>query len=46
MPIIQDMLYQCAGMKFVTALDLIQSYYAMNIKKSMQKYLVIILPWG
>ena len=21
-------------------------YYAMNIKKSMHKYLVIILPWG
>ena len=29
-------------MTYATALDLIQSYYAMNIKKNMQKY----LPWG
>ena len=46
MPTIQDMLHQCGGMTFVTALDLIQSYYAMNIQKRMQKYLVIILPWS
>ena len=27
-------------------LDMIMSYYAMNIRKSMRKYVVIILPWG
>ena len=43
---IQDMLHQCGGVTYATALELIQSYYAMNIKKNMQKYLVIILPWG
>ena len=46
MPTIQDMLHQCRGTTYATVLDLIQSYYAMNIKKSMQKYLVIILSWG
>ena len=45
MPTLQDMLYQYGGMMYTTALDIIQYYYAMNIKKSMQKYLVIILPW-
>ena len=29
-----------------TALDMCMSYYAMNIRKDMIKYLVIILPWG
>ena len=33
-------------MTYATALDMIKSYYTMIIKKSMQKYLVIILPWG
>ena len=36
MPTIQGMLHQCGGMTYATSLDLIQSYYAMNIKKSMQ----------
>ena len=40
------MLHQYGGMTHATALGLIQSYYAMYIKKNMQKYLVIILPWG
>ena len=31
MPRIQDMLHKCGGMTFATALDLIQSYYVMNI---------------
>ena len=46
MATIQDMLHQCGGITYATALDLIRSYYAMNIKKTMQKYLVSILPWG
>ena len=36
-PTIQDMLHQCGGMTLATSLDLIQSYYAMNVKRSMQK---------
>ena len=40
------MIHQYGGMTHATALGLIQSYYAMYIKKNMQKYLVIILPWG
>ena len=46
MPTIQDMLHQCGGMVYATTLDMIMSYYAMNIRKDMRKYLVIILPWG
>ena len=46
MPTIQDMLHQCGGMTFATALDMIMSYYAMSVKKDLRKYLVIILPWG
>ena len=46
MPTIQDMLHQCGGMVYVTMLDTIMSYYAMNVREDMQKYLVIILPWG
>ena len=42
-PTIQDKLHQCGGMTYAKSLDLIQSYYAMNIKKLMQTYLVIIL---
>ena len=42
MPTIQDMLHQCGGMTYATALDMIMSYYAMDVKKEMQKYLVII----
>ena len=38
-PTIKDMIHQCGGMTYATALDLIQSYYAMNIKKSMQNIL-------
>ena len=41
-PTIQDMLHQYGGMTYATALDMIQSYYAMNVKKNMQKNLVII----
>lgn len=43
-PTIQDMLHQYGGMTYATALDMIQSYYAMNVKKNMQKNLVIIQP--
>ena len=46
MPTIQDMLHQCGGMTYATTLDLIMSYYSMNIRPDMEKYLVIILPWG
>ena len=46
MPTIQDMLHQCGGMAYATVLDMIMSYYAMNFREDMQKYLVIILPWS
>ena len=46
MPTIQDMLHQCGGMVHATTLDMIMSYYVMNVRKDMWKYLVIILPWG
>ena len=46
MPTIQDMLHQYGGMTYATVLDIIQSYYDMNVKKNKQKYLVMILPWG
>ena len=46
MPTIQDMLHQCGGMVYATTLDIIMSYYAMNVREDMQKYLVIIIPWG
>ena len=46
MPTIQDMLHQCGGMLYATTLDLIMSYYAMNVREDMWHYLVIILPWG
>ena len=32
-------------MTYVRALDIVQLYYTMNIKNTMHKYLVIILPW-
>ena len=46
MPTIQDMLHQCGGMVYATTLDMIMSYYAMNVREDMRKYLGIILPWG
>ena len=46
MPKNQDMLHQCGGMVHATTLDMIMSYYAMNVREDMRKYLVIILPWG
>ena len=46
MPTIQDMLHQCGGMVYATNLDMIMSYYAMNVRKDMWRYLVIIIPWG
>ena len=46
MPTIQDMLHQCEGVTFATALDMIISYYVMNVRKDMRKYLFIILSWG
>ena len=46
MPTIMDMMHQCGGMTFATALDMIMSYYAMRIRQDLQKYLVIVLPWG
>ena len=45
MPTIQDMLHQYGVMTYVTALNMIMSYYAMNFREDMRKYLVIILPW-
>ena len=44
-PTIQKYLNQCGGMTYVRALDIVQLYYTMNIKNTMHKYLVIILPW-
>ena len=46
MPTIQDILHQCGGMTYATALGMIMSYYAMNVKEDMCKYIVIIWPWG
>jgi len=46
MPTIMDMMHQCGGMSFATALDMIMSYYAMRVRQDLQKYLVIVLPWG
>ena len=46
MTTIMDMMHQCGGMTFATALDMIMSYYAMRIRQDLQKYLVIVLPWG
>ena len=46
MPTIQDMLHQCGGMTFATTLDMIMSYYSMNIRPDIEQCLVIILPWG
>ena len=45
MPTIQDMLHRCGGITYATVLDMIMSYYAMNVREDMRKYLVIILPW-
>ena len=45
MPTIQDMLHRCGEMTYATVLDMIMSYYAMNVREDMRKYLVIILPW-
>ena len=42
---IQDMLHQCGGIAFATALNMIMLYYAMRVRKDLRKYLVIILPW-
>ena len=33
-------------MTYTTVLDMIMSYYAMNFREDMRKYLVIILLWG
>ena len=44
MPTIMDMMHQCGGMTFATALDMIMSYYAMRIRQDLQKYLGIVLP--
>lgn len=44
-PTIQDMLKQRGVIIFVTTLDMIMSYYIMNVRKDMKKYLGIILPW-
>ena len=46
MSTIQNILHQCEGMLYATALDMIMSYCAMNVREDMRKYLVIILPWG
>jgi len=46
MPTIQDMLHQYGDMTYATALNMIMSYYAMNFREDMRKYLVIILPWA
>ena len=45
MPIIHDMLHQCGDMTYATALDIIMSYYGMNVREDIRKCLVIILPW-
>ena len=44
-PKIQDMLKQCGVIVYVTILDMIMSYYIINVRKDMKKYQVIILPW-
>ena len=46
MPIIHDMLHQCGDMTYATALDIIMSYYGMNVREDIRKCLVIILPRG
>ena len=46
MPTIQDILQQCRGITYATALDMIISYYVMKVREDMRKYLVIILPWS
>lgn len=44
MPTIQDMFHQYGGILYETTLDMIMSYYAMNVCKDMREYLVIINP--
>ena len=46
MPSTRTLLHMVGGMTYVTALDQIMSYYAMNVSKKMWKYLTIILPFG
>ena len=46
MPSTRTLLHMVGGMTYVTALDQIMSYYAMNVSKKMWKYLTIILLFG
>ena len=46
MPGTRTLLHQLGGMTYVTALDQIMSYYAMDMSKKVWEYLTIILPFG
>jgi len=46
MPTIQDIMHQCGCITYAKVLDMIMSYYPMNVREDMIKCLVIILPWG
>ena len=46
MPSTQELLHKVGGMKYVTALDQILSYYTMNIKIEFWSLLTIKFPFG
>ena len=46
LPKVKDMLEDCKGFTYVTALDLNMGYYTIRLDPTAQKICTIIFPWG
>ena len=46
LPKVKDMLEDCEGFTYATALDLNMGYYTIRLDPTAQKVCTIIFPWG